>query len=210
MTCSSCGYDNPEKTLFCLRCGSPTPAAQRGQTETQADSEPKPPPPNPAATVAASPAPTQPQQGYGGPATRSKEAYAGFWVRFFAAVIDGIIVWIAQMLVAIPVMLAVGLGGGLSTLEQGGMALSYLISIPIAWLYEALMTSSAKQATVGKIALGLRVTDLDGERITFARASGRHFSKYVSKLILLVGYLIQPFTPKRQALHDIMAGTLVE
>lgn len=115
-----------------------------------------------------------------------------------------------MMAVLIPLMLIVGLSGSPESLELVSTLFNYLVAMPAVWLYEALMTSSSKQATVGKIALGLRVTDLQGNRISFGRASGRHFSKYVSQLLLFVGFLIQPFTPKRQALHDIMAGTLVE
>jgi uncharacterized RDD family membrane protein YckC len=77
------------------------------------------------------------------------------------------------------------------------------------WLYEAGFTSSARQATPGKMALSLVVTDLAESRISFGRASGRHFAKYLSSFTLLIGYLIQPFTEKRQALHDLLAGTLV-
>jgi len=209
MTCSSCGYDNPARSLFCLRCGSPTPAAQRGADEDSAAAAA--PPSGPAGTAATPPGGPPPQPALQGrPAAKPAHAYAGFWVRFFAALIDGIIIGIAMMAVLIPLMLIVGLSGSPESLELVSTLFNYLVAMPAVWLYEALMTSSSKQATVGKIALGLRVTDLHGNRISFGRASGRHFSKYVSQLLLFVGFLIQPFTPKRQALHDIMAGTLVE
>jgi uncharacterized RDD family membrane protein YckC len=76
------------------------------------------------------------------------------------------------------------------------------------WLYFGLMTSSSKQATLGKMAMGLIVTDVRGERISFARASVRFFASLLSAMTT-VGYLIQPFTDKRQALHDVIAETLV-
>ena len=72
------------------------------------------------------------------------------------------------------------------------------------------MESSSRQATVGKMALGLKVTDLEGRRISFARASGRHFAKYISGMILLIGYIMAGFTERKQALHDMIAGTLVQ
>jgi uncharacterized RDD family membrane protein YckC len=72
------------------------------------------------------------------------------------------------------------------------------------------MWSSRRQATLGKMALGLRVTDLYGRRISFARASGRHFAKIISGMILLIGYIMAAFTHRHQALHDMIAGTLVE
>jgi uncharacterized RDD family membrane protein YckC len=77
------------------------------------------------------------------------------------------------------------------------------------WIYEASMESSTKQATVGKMALGLKVTDLEGRRISFARATGRHFAKLISGIILLIGYIMAGFTERKQALHDMIAGTLV-
>ncbi len=87
--------------------------------------------------------------------------------------------------------------------------LAALVITSIYWLYHAWMTSSPRQATLGKLALGLIVTDLDGNRISFWRASLRFFGTLVSGSVLNIGYLIQPFTAKKQALHDLMAGTLV-
>jgi len=79
----------------------------------------------------------------------------------------------------------------------------------VAWLYWALMESSAWQATLGKRMLGLRVTDLAGRRISLARASGRYFGKLVSALTLGLGFVMAGLTEKKQALHDMMAGCLV-
>jgi uncharacterized RDD family membrane protein YckC len=91
---------------------------------------------------------------------------------------------------------------------------SFIVSGTIAllgnWIYEAAMESSSKQATVGKMALGLKVTDLEGRRISFARATGRHFAKLISGMILLIGYIMAGFSQRKQALHDMIAGTLVQ
>jgi uncharacterized RDD family membrane protein YckC len=87
--------------------------------------------------------------------------------------------------------------------------LSLAITILAMWLYNALMESSAKQATLGKMALGIVVVDLGGKRISFARATGRFFSKFLISSILLIGYILAAFTEKKQALHDLIAGTLV-
>ena len=84
-----------------------------------------------------------------------------------------------------------------------------LISAVLKWLYYALLESSSWQATLGKKALGLEVTDLEGRRISFGRASGRFFGKIISAIILYIGFLMAGFTEKKQALHDMMAGTLV-
>jgi uncharacterized RDD family membrane protein YckC len=71
------------------------------------------------------------------------------------------------------------------------------------------MESSSNQATLGKMAVGIKVTDEFGHRISFARTSGRHFAKYISALILMIGYIMAGITQKKQALHDTIAGTLV-
>jgi uncharacterized RDD family membrane protein YckC len=71
------------------------------------------------------------------------------------------------------------------------------------------MESSSKQATLGKMALGIIVTDLEGQRISFGKATGRHFSKIVSGIILYIGFIMVAFTEKKQGLHDMMAGCLV-
>ncbi len=80
----------------------------------------------------------------------------------------------------------------------------------IHWLYFAGMESSARQGTIGKSMMSLRVSDLDGKRISFGHATGRFFAKIVSGMIpFLIGYLMAAFTEKKQALHDLIAGTLV-
>lgn len=87
--------------------------------------------------------------------------------------------------------------------------LPMLLPAPIPWLYHALMESSAKQSTVGKMLLKIRVTDLNGQRISFARATIRHFSKVISVLTLFIGFLMAGWTKKNQTLHDKIAGCLV-
>ena len=85
----------------------------------------------------------------------------------------------------------------------------FAFSACASWIYEAAMESSSKQATVGKMALGLIVTDLEGQRISFLRATGRHFAKFISAMILFIGYIMAGVTERKQALHDMIAGTLV-
>ena len=117
-------------------------------------------------------------------------AYAGFWVRAGAFVIDWI--FLAIVLAVLAMVASVGIIFGLA----------------IPWLYEALMLSGEKQATLGKMALGIVVTDTAGGRLTFGRATGRHFAKYLSSLIFGIGFIIAAFTEKKQALHDFMAETI--
>jgi uncharacterized RDD family membrane protein YckC len=83
-------------------------------------------------------------------------------------------------------------------------------SLVLTWLYHALMESSEWQATLGKKALGLVVTDLAGQRVSFGRSTGRHFGKIITNMVpLLIGYIMAGFTAKKQALHDMLAGCLV-
>ena len=118
--------------------------------------------------------------------------YSGFWKRLAAWVIDTIIVH------AVTGMLIVG------TFGVGVIAVFLL-----PWVYEAFLQSSEWQATVGKRVLGLVVSDLKGERISFMRATGRHFAKYISAFLLGIGFIMAAFTARKQALHDMIADTLV-
>jgi uncharacterized RDD family membrane protein YckC/two-component sensor histidine kinase len=87
--------------------------------------------------------------------------------------------------------------------------LGLIVTIILSCLYCSLLESSSKQGTLGKMALGLKVADSKGNRITFSRAIGRYFAKYISKLTLGIGYLTSAFHPRKQALHDLIAGTIV-
>lgn len=119
--------------------------------------------------------------------------YGSFLERFLAALIDGVILFIPNLL------LRVIIGGFEST----------LISIALGWIYAASMESGNKQATLGKQAMGLKVTDVNGFTINFGQASIRHFGKIISTIILFIGYLIMLWDDKKQTLHDKMANTLV-
>lgn len=149
--------------------------------------------------------------------------HAGFWRRVAAYIIDGIVISIPlyaiMFLVGLGPMMAMGMdpNAGMSAGQQEQMAaamgIMVLIVFPLAivlpWLYFAIMESSSKMATLGKMALGIIVTDTEGNRISFWRATGRYFGKIVSGIILYIGFLMVAFTEKKQGLHDIMADTLV-
>jgi uncharacterized RDD family membrane protein YckC len=124
--------------------------------------------------------------------------YAGFFLRFAAVFIDGLIIQVPFRLLRLAFSQEVEALLGIA-----------LISVVAQWLYYALMESGEYQATVGKRLLGIYVTDVNGDRISFGRASGRFFGKILSSITLLIGYIMAAFTDKRQALHDIIAGTLV-
>jgi uncharacterized RDD family membrane protein YckC len=143
-------------------------------------------------------------------------AYAGFWRRFLASLIDGILVGAA--LYPLNVVLSLVLGRVIEARDTASdqwraLAVWLIVWLTLCfvlnWLYYAVMESSSWRATLGKRALGMAVTDPRGNRISFGRATGRYFARFLSGLLLGLGYLIQPFTAKRQALHDMIAGTLV-
>jgi len=148
-------------------------------------------------------------------------SYAGFWKRFIAYLIDDLVLSAAGT----AVFLLIGALFGLSFLSlfrdnaeslvplivaaAAAIMLSILALTIIGWMYYALMEASVTQATLGKMALGIKVTDLQGNRISFGKATGRYFGKIVSVMIFYIGFIMAGFTEKKQALHDIMAGCLV-
>jgi uncharacterized RDD family membrane protein YckC len=143
--------------------------------------------------------------------------YAGFWLRFLAYLIDGLILGAAGFVLGLIFgLIAIGIdaasGGSSSTtgtVSSIASVASWVISLVGGWLYFSLQESSARQATIGKMALGIRVTDAEGRRISFGRATARYFSKFLSGLICAIGYVMAGFTQRKQALHDMIARTLV-
>jgi len=133
--------------------------------------------------------------------------YAGFWRRFAAYLIDLLVISAGAFAFGFVIGVAAGLSG--SDVKGGWLVAIYVVTIAGYYLYYAFMESSANQATVGKIALGLRVTDGEGGRISFWRALGRTFAKILSTLILYIGFIMAAFTARKQALHDKIADTLV-
>lgn len=138
------------------------------------------------------------------------ENYAGFWVRVLAYIIDAIILTlVGGVLGAMFGFSVLGLGTDLSDPSGAANLMMNLVSIIIGVAYFAGLESSAWQATLGKKALGLVVTDLSGNRISLMRGVGRYFAKILSAIILLIGFIMVAFTQRKQGLHDILAGTLV-
>jgi uncharacterized RDD family membrane protein YckC len=171
-----------------------------------------------AAAAAATPA-AMPMASMGAAAPAVGVSYGGFWRRFWASVIDGILISIVTW--------PFRLGAGLSTLgvmlanrngEFNAAALAaaiaagltaMMVKVIVSWLYYAIMESTINQASLGKMVLGLKVTDMNGGRISFARATGRVLASFLSTLILCVGYIMIAFTEKKQGLHDMLTNTLV-
>ena len=152
--------------------------------------------------------------------------YAGFGRRIIAGVIDGIVLTLIAGFAAYYLGLTEGwrmllmmlrheevrtMDGILVTTTLPGQVATFLLitCIIIPWLYYAILESSKNQATLGKLAARIIVTDLQGNRITFARASLRHFSKFISLLIFGSGFFAIIYTRHSQGFHDIIAACLV-
>jgi uncharacterized RDD family membrane protein YckC len=137
--------------------------------------------------------------------------YAGIWFRLVAALMDFLFGGAAIALVARVLVDIVRLTGLASPHQSAaGSGSLYLVTFLLGyWLYYAGMESSPLEATIGKIALRLRVTDLDGRRISFSCATLRYLGKLVSMATVLIGFLVAIFTRRKQALHDLFANTLV-
>ena len=198
-----------DSAKFCNTCGSPTSVAV-----APASTSP------PAYTFAPPEFGAPPTAYVPGQGSAPAVIYAGFWLRLVAYLIDSTVIGLVAMAIAIPLILVLGLGAGLSSMggDPSPTAIFALISFYLAfiaaalvgqWLYFAMAESSSWQATVGKRILGLKVTDLNGGRITFGKASGRFFGKILSSMILNIGFIMAGFTEKKQALHDVLASTLV-
>ena len=199
--CNRCGAQNAAGAQFCSRCGAPTnPTPGAVQTPVA--------PPFSTSPYSASVTPYQavaPAVGVG---------YGGFWIRVVALIIDAIIVRVVIAPVGM-IFGGLGLAGGMMRgFPHRGLAIlgggvTFILLVFGNWLYEAFMESSSYQATLGKMIFGMKVTDLNGNRISFERATGRHFAKWLSGLILCIGYIMVGFTERKQGLHDLLAGTLV-
>ena len=157
--------------------------------------------------------------------TLSTTAYAGFGQRLLAYIIDAIVISVLYMVIFVPLIAAIGIGvaseaqnfdandpaevGGLVGAAMGAVFMMMLVVYGIVVLYYTLMESSKTQGSLGKMAMGIKVTDMDGNRISFGKAFLRSFGKIISSMIMYVGYLMAAFTEKKQGLHDMTAGTLV-
>lgn len=132
--------------------------------------------------------------------------YAGFRKRCVASVIDALITTAGGFAIGfvLDVVLYDYFSIYIASLIYAGM-----VNVVVRWLYFALLESSPTQATVGKMILDVQVADLDGNRIGFAQATGRHFGKMLSGLTVGIGYAMAAFTEQKQGLHDKMAGCLV-
>lgn len=126
--------------------------------------------------------------------TEPRLVYATFGARFWAAVVDGVFVFLAWFIVV---------------QFFGSSPIGGAINMTIVLLYYPLMESGPRQATLGKTGMSIKVTDLEGQRITLWQGIVRHLSRLLSVLIVFAGYFMMLWDGRRQTLHDRMAGTLV-
>ncbi|MGD8654795.1 MAG: RDD family protein [Desulfobacterales bacterium] len=134
--------------------------------------------------------------------------YAGFWLRFGAWFIDYIILGIGSMIIYLPLTIM-----GAFSLENPAVFVSFQIvatifnfALPAA--YEIWFVGKYA-ATPGKMACKIKVVTADAEKISYARSVGRHFAKYISGLILGIGYIMAGFDDQKRALHDRICDTRV-
>lgn len=189
MYCTRCGNAVDDAAAFCPHCGLPSvPAAAPASGAV-------PPPAIPAAPFAVT--------------------YAGFWLRFVAYIVDSLIISAALLVLMFP-FVPVFFHGNESLGEPASIpaifafiAWTSLLGLGGVWLYYALFECSTWQATPGKRILGLYVCDMQGRRISFARATGRYLAKIISAMILYIGFIMAGFTERKQALHDMLTDCLV-
>jgi uncharacterized RDD family membrane protein YckC len=138
------------------------------------------------------------------PAGPDRVAYGGFWIRVVAYIIDAILLGIVGSVI----WSIFGFSWVATDLEHYDPTIN-LVSLVISWLYFALLESSPRGATVGKMAMGLRVVTGSGQRLSFLNATGRYFAKFLSAIILGIGFIMIAFTDRKRGLHDMIADTLV-
>ena len=136
-------------------------------------------------------------------------AFAGFWRRFAAYTIDAVIIGFVMNSMYWFIRNQIQIGSSFDISENMTNVIFSLLNSIFCWCYFSGMESSPLQATLGKWLVGIYVTDIEGNRIGFGKATGRFFSKIISGIILTVGYWLAGFTEKKQALHDMIAGSLV-
>jgi uncharacterized RDD family membrane protein YckC len=204
----------PDNLIFCSKCGAQNSAmAQSCQNCGLTLSS------NLAPTQAAAPARAYapaPPVAYAPPSI-----YGGFWIRFLAHLIDHIILGLVAaplfFITVLPTIIRIAQQADRDQEPSPELILAIISSVFVyialafvgQWLYEALLTSSSWQGTIGKKVLRLKVVDEAGNRIGFGRATGRFFAKILSSMFMCIGFIMIGFTERKTGLHDMLAGTKV-
>jgi len=190
------------ETRFCSECGRPFPAHEMVTIGT--------------ATVCAQCKPLYMQRVREGGQPIGVRRYAGFWIRFVARIIDGIILMVVGFIINLPIQMALGLGaarvGDVSTalpMMLGTIGISLAINIVLNAAYEIYFLST-RSATIGKLALGLRVIRADGGSLSTGQATGRFFAYLLDAYFTLtIGFIIAGFDTEKRSLHDRICDTRV-
>lgn len=205
MFCQACGANVANGLASCTSCGRPIVGYAVGQAGGGAE----------AAAIAA-PAPTR--------VAVSATNYAGFWLRLVAAILDNIVLIVPSvplfilMFASLVPEIAAARGNPMLLMASMLPRIIFLVVVIVCmkWLYWALMESSGWQGTIGKKALGLYVTDMEGNRVSFGKASGRFWGGRglsnvpgVGGLYYLIDCICAGVTERKQAVHDMIAGCLV-
>ncbi len=140
--------------------------------------------------------------------------YAGFWIRFAAAFIDGISVSIAGFVITLGAMMLLENEASIAAMEAAGPEAA---ADPFyGWLYFLIsagyyigFTGSVMQGTPGKKAVGIRVMTSDFQDITYLRAAGRYLGYILSYITVMIGFMMAGWNRRKRALHDMAAGTIV-
>ncbi len=179
MFCRRCGTRSSEGTLHCPLCGA---GLQPGVAAV-----------DPAQLRVTAPA-------------EAKLVYAGFWRRAAAVLVDSLLMFFP--LASMRVLVGQDMLGEWRPESTSWWVLT-AVEIGSGWLYAAFLIGGRTRATLGLQVMRLEVCDLNGQRVGFARATGRYFAQFLTGLSLGIGYLMQVFTPRRQTLHDLVSRTVV-
>jgi uncharacterized RDD family membrane protein YckC len=156
--------------------------------------------------VASTPGPASGMAPRQGAAIIEQVAYAGFWRRCVGLLIDVVVTYFP--IATVRVLLGLPASGSFDPLLPSAWWAA-LFELLIDWLYASILISSPWRATLGQAVMDLHVTDLDGNRISFARASARYLAQLLNLVTVGFGLILQVFSARRQALHDLVSGTVV-
>ena len=123
--------------------------------------------------------------------------YAGFWIRTGAYIIDSIILYVVAFVI------------GLTMADLASVAIAWVINLVIPITYFTVMEASGYQATLGKMAVGIKVGDHNGNPIGVLNSIGRYFGKVISALLLCIGFMMVGWDERKQGIHDKLANTYV-
>ena len=242
MICPRCGHEAQPGASFCPNCGTSlrvdaagSDPAERSLPPAEEPSvrapspwsegtswEPRPEPPASPGLSGWEPVAPPPAAPFAAPGPLAPPApalvYAGFWRRWWAAVLDNIVLWALSVPFIILWMLPhmnidpedyEALPPEQQMEVFGAWLLFWLVTTLMEFLYFSLFESSRRRATLGRMALGIQVTDVHGNRIGLGRAFLRRLARILSVLTFGIGFLVSLFSRRRQTLHDLLAGTLV-